>query len=72
MSEFLNELLKEVCGSIANLEYNFRKTQLADVNEMNFLKQQHQQLVQEKVNLQQAYVLMDNRVRGIEETVGFE
>ena len=72
MSEFLSELLKQVCGDIANLEEDFRKTQQADINEMNFLKQQHQQLIQEKVNLQQAYVLMDNRVRGIEETVGFE
>ena len=72
MNEYLNELLKQVCGDIANLEDDFRKTQHADINEMNFLKQQHQQLLQEKVNLQQAYVLMDNRVRSIEEEVGFE
>ena len=71
-TEFLNELLKQVCGDIANLEDNFRKTQNADINEMNFLKQQYQQTLQEKVNLQQAYILMDNRVHSLEEEVGFE
>ena len=37
-TEFLNELLKQVCQDIANLEGDFRKVQNADLNEMAFLK----------------------------------
>ncbi len=48
----MNDLLKQVCEDIANLESDFRKIQNADLNEMGFLKQQQQQLLQEKVNLQ--------------------
>lgn len=72
MTEDINDMLKHVFEDISNLERDFRKCQLADTNEMNFLKQQQSQLLQEKVTLQQSCVLLDNRVATIEGEVGFE
>ena len=72
ITEGLNEILKQVFEDITNLERDFKKVQAGDCNEMNFLKQQHNQLVQEKVALQQSYVLLENRVATIEGEVGFE
>ena len=72
ITEGMNEILKQVFEDITNLERDFRKVQASDNNEMNFLKQQHNQLVQEKVALSQSYILLDNRVATIEGEVGFE
>ncbi|TNV83904.1 hypothetical protein FGO68_gene2046 [Halteria grandinella] len=72
MTEDINDMLKQVFEDISNLERDFRKTLNSDVNEMNFLKQQYNNLLQEKVALQQSCVILDSRVANIEGEVGFE
>ena len=48
-TETTNDILKEIIEDIANLEKDFQKLQINDVNEVNFLKQQVNTLVQEKI-----------------------
>jgi predicted nuclease with TOPRIM domain len=72
MTEDINDMLKQVFEDISNLERDFRKKQMNDTNEMNFLKQQFNQLMQDKVALTQSCVLLDSRVANIEGEVGFE
>ena len=50
-TETTNDILKEIIEDISNLEKDFYKVQASDVNEMNFLKQQTNTLVQEKMIL---------------------
>lgn len=45
MTEDINDMLKQVFEDIANLERDFRKILNSDINEMNFLKQQHNTLL---------------------------
>jgi len=45
MTEDINDMLKQVFEDISNLERDFRKTLSSDVNEMNFLKQQYNNLL---------------------------
>merc|ERR1719232_1900191 len=48
-TETTNDILKEIIEDISNLEKDFQKLQQSDINECNFLKQQTNTLVQEKI-----------------------
>ena len=48
------------------------KLQQNDVNECNFLKQQVNTLVQEKIVVQQDAIGLDTRIHTIENDVGYE
>merc|ERR1712147_409331 len=52
-TETTNDILKEIIEDISNLEKDYMKLQQNDVNECNFLKQQVNTLVQEKITVQQ-------------------
>merc|ERR1719454_840305 len=69
-TEATNDVLKEIIEDIANLEKDYLKTQASDINECNFLKQQTAQLIQEKINLQQAAIALDTRISTLEGDVG--
>ena len=71
-TETTNDILKEIIEDIANLEKDFQKLQGNDINECNFLKQQVNTLVQEKIVLQQDAVSLDQRIHAIENDVGYE
>ena len=71
-TETTNDILKEIVEDIANLEKDFFKLQHNDINEMNFLKQQANTLVQEKIVLQQDAIALDTRISAIENDIGFE
>lgn len=71
-TENTNDILKEIIEDIANLEKDFVKLQQIDHNEINFLKQQGNVLVQEKIQLQQDSIALDTRISGIEADVGYE
>ena len=64
--------MKEIIEDIANLEKDFQKLQINDVNECNFLKQQVNTLVQEKIVVQQDAIALDTRIHSIENEVGYE
>ena len=72
LTENTNDILKEILEDVTNLEKDFRKLQALDLNEMTFLKQQQNQLQQEKLKLQQACVLLENRIANTEGDVGYE
>ena len=71
-TETTNDILKEIIEDIANLEKDYLKLQQVDINEVNFLKQQTAQLVQERIALQQNAIALDTRIATIEGDVGFE
>ena len=71
-TETTNDILKEIIEDISNLEKDFYKLQHGDQNEINFLKQQTNTLVQEKLILQQDAIVVDTRITAIENDVGFE
>ena len=71
-TETTNDILKEIIEDIANLEKDYQKLQASDVNECNFLKQQTNTLVQEKIVLQQDAIALDTRITAIENDIGFE
>ena len=71
-TENTNDILKEIIEDIANLEKDFVKLQQIDHNEINFLKQQGNVLVQEKIQLQQDSIALDTRISCIEADVGYE
>ena len=71
-TETTNDILKEIIEDIANLEKDFQKLQQSDINECNFLKQQTNTLVQEKIVLQQDAIALDTRITAIENDIGFE
>ena len=71
-TESTNDILKEIIEDIANLEKDYQKLQQSDVNECNFLKQQTNTLVQEKIVLQQDAIALDTRITAIENDIGFE
>ena len=71
-TETTNDILKEIIEDISNLEKDFQKLQQSDVNECNFLKQQTNTLVQEKIVLQQDAIALDTRITAIENDIGFE
>ena len=71
-TETTNDILKEIIEDISNLERDFQKIQMNDTNECNFLKQQTNTLIQEKITLQQDTIALDTRVTGIENEIGFE
>ena len=71
-TETTNDILKEIIEDIANLEKDYQKLQQSDVNECNFLKQQTNTLVQEKIVLQQDAIALDTRITAIENDIGFE
>ena len=71
-TETTNDILKEIIEDISNLEKDFMKLQQSDVNECNFLKQQTNTLVQEKIVLQQDAIALDTRITSIENDIGFE
>ena len=71
-TETTNDILKEIIEDIANLEKDFQKLQINDVNEVNFLKQQVNTLVQEKIVVQQDAIALDTRIHAIENDVGYE
>lgn len=71
-TETTNDILKEIIEDISNLEKDFYKLQQSDMNEINFLKQQTNTLVQEKLILQQDAIAVDTRITAIENDVGFE
>ena len=63
--------MKEIIEDIANLEKDFQKLQINDVNECNFLKQQVNTLVQEKIVVQQDAIALDTLIHSIENEVGY-
>ena len=71
-TETTNDILKEIIEDIANLEKDFQKLQINDVNEVNFLKQQVNTLVWEKIVVQQDAIALDTRIHAIENDVGYE
>ena len=71
-TETTNDILKEIIEDISNLEKDFQKLQQSDINECNFLKQQTNTLVQEKIVLQQDAIALDTRITAIENDIGFE
>ena len=71
-TETTNDILKEIIEDIANLEKDYQKLQQSDVNECNFLKQQTNTLVQEKIVLQQDAIALDTRITATENDIGFE
>ena len=71
-TETTNDILKEIIEDISNLEKDFIKLQQSDINECNFLKQQTNTLVQEKIVLQQDAIALDTRITAIENDIGFE
>ena len=71
-TETTNDILKEIIEDISNLEKDFQKLQQSDINECNFLKQQTNTLVQEKIVLQQDAIALDTRITSIENDIGFE
>lgn len=71
-TETTNDILKEIIEDISNLEKDFYKLQASDISEMNFLKQQTNTLVQEKLVLNQDSIGLDTRITSIENDVGFE
>ena len=71
-TELNNETLKAIMEDIMNLESDFRKLQNMDVNEANFLRQQYNQLINEKTKIEQSALLLDSRISAIEHEVGFE
>ena len=71
-TETTNDILKEIIEDIANLEKDFQKLQANDINECNFLKQQVNTLVQEKIVVQQDAIALDTRIHAIENDVGYE
>lgn len=71
-TETTNDILKEIIEDISNLEKDFYKLQQSDQNEINFLKQQTNTLVQEKLVLQQDAIQIDGRITAMENEVGFE
>ena len=71
-TETTNDILKEIIEDIANLEKDYQKLQQSDVNECNFLKQQTNTLVQEKIVLQQDAIALDTRITAIGNDIGFE
>ena len=71
-TETTNDILKEIIEDISNLEKDFLKLQQSDINEINFLKQQTNTLVQEKIVLQQDAIALDTRITAIENDIGFE
>ena len=71
-TELNNETLKAIMEDIMNLESDFRKLQNMDINETNFLRQQYNQLINEKTKIEQSALLLDSRISAIEHEVGFE
>ena len=71
-TETTNDILKEIIEDIANLEKDYHKLQQNDVNECNFLKQQVNTLIQEKITVQQDAISLDTRIHTIENDVGYE
>ena len=71
-TETTNDILKEIIEDISNLEKDFQKLQQSDINECNFLKQQVNTLVQEKIVVQQDAVVLDQRIHVVENDVGYE
>ncbi len=71
-TETTNDILKEIIEDISNLEKDFQKLQQSDINECNFLKQQTNTLVQEKIVLQQDAIALDTSITSSENDSGFE
>ena len=71
-TETTNDILKEIIEDIANLERDYQKLQANDINECNFLKQQVNTLIQEKITVQQDAIGLDTRIHTIENEVGYE
>ena len=71
-TETTNDILKEIIEDIGNLNNDFLKLQANDVNECNFLKQQVNSLIQEKMLVQQDAISLDTRIHSIENDVGYE
>ena len=66
------DTLKEILEDISNLDRDFRKMQVMDINEITFLKQQVGQLNGEKCKIEQSVILLETRINSIEHEVGFE
>ena len=64
--------MKEIIEDIANLDSDFKKLEQNDINECNFLKQQVNTLIQEKMAVQQDAIKLDTRISTIEGEVGYE
>ena len=71
-NEMNNDVLKEILEDLANLEKDFKKIELSDRNEHQYLRQQVSQIVTEKTSIQQKTLLLENRVSSAENDVGFE
>ena len=71
-TETTNDILKEVIEDIANLEKDFLKVMLADIDQINYLKQETGVLNQEKIALQQNSIALDSRITTCEQDIGYE
>ena len=71
-TETTNDILKEVIEDIANLEKDFLKYQIQDVDQMNYLKGEINVLNQEKIALQQNSIALDSRITTCEQDIGYE
>jgi hypothetical protein len=50
-NEMNNDVLKEILEDLANLEKDFKKIELSDRNEHQYLRQQVSQIVTEKTSI---------------------
>ena len=71
-TETTNDILKEVIEDIANLEKDFLKVMQADIDQINYLKQETGVLNQEKIALQQNSIALDSRITSCEQDIGYE
>ena len=71
-TETTNDILKEVIEDIANLEKDFLKVMQADIDQINYLKQETGVLNQEKIALQQNSIALDSRITTCEQDIGYE
>lgn len=71
-TETTNDILKEVIEDIANLEKDFLKYQIQDVDQINYLKGEINVLNQEKIALQQNSIALDSRITTCEQDIGYE
>ena len=67
-----NDVFKQIMEDIADLQKDYLKLQLLDVNEATFLKQQYGQLTIEKQKIEQHKMLLEGKVDALEHDVGFE
>ena len=72
LKESNNEVARAMMDECLRFEKDFRKTVNVEKSENEFLRQQLNQLNQDKMKLQQNCLVLENRVEGSEHDVGFK